>query len=221
MSAALCADSRWSLATSARSAFVLRELRNLESVPDRGSIWQSVSSLFVMVDTPWEGAYDAAMKRAVCLVCVSLMTLTAQAQQPAPAAPRPSQPPPPAQKSGNPTPGTPQPDPPIVADRIAVTGCLQLAPGAGPAPASAATEPASNRFVLNDVKKDAKVSPDTGTSAAAAASSAASYRLEALESQLTPFLNTRVELSGGLKPPLNGSPVLLVEFVRKIAPKCQ
>ena len=99
--------------------------------------------------------------------------------------------------------------------------CLQLAPGTGPAPASAVTEPANNRFVLNDVKKDAKVSPDTGTSAAAAASAATFYRLEALESQLTPFLNTRVELSGGVKPPLNGSPVLLVEFVRKIARKCQ
>src|SRR5690349_16487929 len=133
------------------------------------------------------------MKRLACVVSVSLMTLTAQAQQPqpAPGAPRPSQPPPPAQKSGNPTPGTPQPDPPNVADRIAVTGCLQLVPGAGPAPASAATVPASDRFVLTDVRKDAKVSPDTGTSAAAAASSATSYRLEALESQLTPFLNTR------------------------------
>lgn len=174
-----------------------------------------------MVDTPWEQAYDAAMKRAACLVCVGLMTLTAQAQQPAPAAPRPSQPPPPAQKSGNPTPGTPQPDPPNVADRIAVTGCLQLAPGAGAAPASAATEPANNRFVLTDVKKDAKVSPDTGTSATAAASSATSYRLEALESQLSPLLNTRVELSGGVKPPVNGTPVLLVEFVRKIAATCQ
>ena len=190
-------------------------------MPDRGSIWQSVSRPLARVDTPWEGAYDAAMKRAACVMCVSLMTLTAHAQQQAPAAPRPSQPPPPTQKSGNPTPGTPQPDPPIVADRIAVTGCLQLAPGTGPAPASAVTEPANNRFVLNDVKKDAKVSPDTGTSAAAAASAATFYRLEALESQLTPFLNTRVELSGGVKPPLNGSPVLLVEFVRKIARKCQ
>ena len=160
------------------------------------------------------------MKHAACVVCVFLMTLTAQAQQQAPAAPRPSQPPPPAQKSGNPTPGTPQPDPPIVADRIAVTGCLQLAPGAGPAPASAATVPASDRFVLNGVKKDGKLPPDTGTSAAAAASAATSYRLEALESQLSPFLDTRVELSGGVKPPANGSPVLLVEFVRKIAPKC-
>ena len=173
------------------------------------------------VDSLRRGAYDAAMKRAACLVCVGLMTLTAQAQQPSPAAPRPNQPPPPAQKSGNPTPGTPQPEPPIVADRIAVTGCLQLVSGAGAAPPSAVTEPASNRFVLNDVKKDANVSPDTGTSAAAAASSATSYRLEALESQLTPFLNTRVELSGGVKPPVNGAPVLLVEFVRKIAAKCQ
>ena len=62
--------------------------------------------------------------------------------------------------------------------------------------------------------------PDTGTSAAAAAAQASSYRLEALESQLSPFVNTRVELSGEVKGTPD-APVLLVEFVRKIAAKCQ
>ena len=167
------------------------------------------------------------MKRAACVACLTLTALSfsveARPQQTpaAPAAPqRPALPPPPTAKTGNPTPGTPQPDPPNVADRITVSGCLQLAPGAGPAPAAAATAPASNRFVLNDARKDGRVPPNTGTSAAAAAASAGSYRLEALDSQLSPFVNTRVELSGEVKAPAEGTPVLLVEFVRKLAAKC-
>src|SRR6188768_3211180 len=108
-------------------------------------------------------------KSAACVACLALTVLswTALAQQAAPAAPqRPALPPPPAAKTGNPTPGTPQPDPPVVADRITVSGCLKLAPGAGAAPASALTTPASNRFVLDDAKKDGRVPPDTGTSSA-------------------------------------------------------
>jgi hypothetical protein len=165
------------------------------------------------------------MKRAACVAGLTLTALSfaVQAQQPpaAPAAPqRPAQPPPPTFKTGNPTPGTPQPDPPNLADRITVSGCLQLAAGAGPAPASAATTPASNRFVLKDAKKDGRVPPATGTSAAAAAAAAATYRLEALESQLSPFVDARVELSGEVKASTDTPPVLLVEFVRKIAAKC-
>jgi hypothetical protein len=165
------------------------------------------------------------MKRAACVVGFTLTALSfaVQAQQPpaAPAAPqRPAQPPPPTFKTGNPTPGTPQPDPPNIADRITVSGCLQLAAGAGPAPASAATTPANNRFVLQDAKRDGRVPPNTGTSAAAAAASATTYRLEALESQLSPFVDARVELSAEVKASAETPPVLLVEFVRKIAAKC-
>jgi hypothetical protein len=165
------------------------------------------------------------MKRAACVAGLTLtaMSFAAQAQQTpaAPAAPqqRPAQPPPPAFKTGNPTPGTPQPDPPNIADRITVTGCLQLAAGAGPAPASAATTPASNRYILKDAKKDGRP-PAPGTSAAAAAASAATYRLEALESQMSPVVDARVELSGEVKASAETPPVLLVEFVRKIAAKC-
>lgn len=167
------------------------------------------------------------MKRAVCVACLTVTALSfaAQARQQTPAAPaapqRPAQPPPPTFKTGNPTPGTPQPDPPNVADRITVGGCLQLAAGAGPAPASAATTPASNRFILKDAKNDGRVPPNTGTSAAAAAPSATTYRLEALESQLSPFVDARVELSGEVKAPADTPPVLLVEFVRKTAARCQ
>jgi len=163
-------------------------------------------------------------KSAACVACVALTVLswTVFAQQAPPAAPpRPALPPPPTSKTGNPTPGTPQPDPPAVADRITVNGCLKLAPAAGAAPASAPTTPASNRFVLDDAKKDGRVPPDTGTSSTAAAASASSYRLEALESQLSPFVNARIEVSGEVKGSADTPPVLLVEFVRKLAAKCQ
>jgi len=162
-------------------------------------------------------------KRAACLAGVALTVLswTALAQQAPPAPPpRPALPPPPTSKTGNPTPGTPQPDPPSVADRITVSGCLKLAPGAGTAPATPQTTPASNRFVLDDAKKDGRVPPDTGTSSVAAAASASTYRLEALESQLSPFVNARIEVSGEIIKP-DTPPVLLVEFVRKLAAKCQ
>jgi hypothetical protein len=151
------------------------------------------------------------MTRFVSVASLMVMALSWTAagsawQTPAtPAAPqRPSPPPPPTAKTGNPTPGTPQPDPPNVANRITVSGCLQLAPGAAAAPATAATTPASNRYTLrDDSKKDG------------------SYRLEALESHLSPFAGTRVELSGEVKTPAETPPVLLVEYVRKTAAKCQ
>lgn len=168
------------------------------------------------------------MTRVVCVACLTVTALSFAApalpwQTPAaPAAPqRPALPPPPTAKTGNPTPGTPQPDPPNVADRVTVSGCLQLAPGAGAAPASAATTPASNRFILKDAKKDGPVPLNTGSSATATATSSATYRLEALESQLSPFTGARVELSGEVKAPADAPPLLLVEFVRKLAAKCQ
>ena len=162
------------------------------------------------IDTFLGRAYDDRMQRLVGVACLTMTTLAlampAQPQQtsaPTAAPQRPAVPPPPTAKTGNPTPGTPQPDPPNVADRITVNGCLQLAPGVGAAPASAATTPASNRYILKDAKKD-------GT-----------YRLEALESQLSPFAGVSVELAGEVKTPAETPPVLLVEFVRKTAAKCQ
>ena len=162
------------------------------------------------------------MMRASLAACLFVSALgSAAAQQGAPAGP-PATPrvPAPATKTGNPTPGTPQPAPPSLADRITVTGCLELAPGAGAAPASAATVPADNRYVLTGARKDARVPPDTGTSSEAAAASAASYRLEALESQLSPLVNARVEVSGEVKASAAG-PTVLVEFVQKIAAACR
>ena len=166
---------------------------------------------------PAHEPYDAKVTRTALVICLALTTLagTAGAQSTPQGLPRP------ATRAGNPTPGTPQPDPPNVDDRIAVTGCVQLAPGAGAPPASAATVPVSNRYLLKNARKGAVVPPDTGTSIAAAVTSADTYRLEAIESQLSPFVNARVELSGEIKAAGEATPIILVEYVRKTAAKCQ
>jgi hypothetical protein len=71
------------------------------------------------------------------------------------------------------------------------------------------------------------VPPDTGTSAAAAAAASSSYRLHASDSQLSPFVGTKVEISGEISPSTSASgdkngtpPVLQVEFVQKLSPTC-
>ncbi len=130
--------------------------------------------------------------------------------------------------TGNPTPGTAQPEPPNLNDRITLTGCLRPAPKN----ATAATEaqdnntPTDTRFVLIDAERSSKVPPDTGSSAVAAAASGRTYRLEGLDSQFSPFVNAKVEISGEIRPPAsqsagtNNTPILLVEFVRRISPLC-
>src|SRR5213596_205720 len=99
------------------------------------------------------------MTRAALPTCLLWSALASAAVAQQAAAPGVPAVPPPTPKIGNPTPGTPQPAPPNVQDRIAVTGCLQLAPGAGAAPARAATTPADDRFVLTRAKKDGVVPP--------------------------------------------------------------
>ena len=176
---------------------------------------------FSWLTPPAHDPYDAKMTRTALVICLALTTpaWTAWAQQATPQ--RPATLPRPTARSGNPTPGTPQPDPPNVDDRITVTGCLQLAPGTGAPPASAATVPVSTRYLLKNARKDGSVPPETGTSIAAAVTSASTFRLEALESHLSPFVNTRVELSGEVKASGETTPILLVEYLRKIAAKCQ
>ena len=125
---------------------------------------------------------------------------------------------------GNPTPGTPQPDPPNLSDRITVTGCLQ------PAPKSAANSetpdpntPSDARFVLSNAQRVDRLPPGTGGSPLAANANGSSYRLEGIDSQFSPFVNARVEVSGEVKPSADktGGPTLLVEFVQKTAATCQ
>ena len=124
---------------------------------------------------------------------------------------------------GNPTPGTPQPEPPNLADRVSLTGCVQAAPnqGAGADP-SARTD---SRFVLTNAERLARVPAGTGGSPLAVEASGHTFRLEGIDSQLSPFVGRKVEISGEIKPaaadkPADAAPTLIVEFVRKTAPAC-
>jgi hypothetical protein len=130
--------------------------------------------------------------------------------------------------TGNPTPGTAQPDPPNLADRVTLTGCVQMAPGRSTAAADTNT-PSDTRFILANAERQNAVPSGTGGSVVAAGASGRTYRLEAIESQLSAFVGTKVEISGEIKPRPAGSrgegsgsniPTLQVEFVQKIAATC-
>jgi hypothetical protein len=137
---------------------------------------------------------------------------------------------PPGSKTGNPTPGTPQPEPPNLADRITLTGCVQAAgmqSSGRPAPLGDANSPSDARFVLVNAERWSIVPPDTGTSTAAEKATGRVYRLSAIDSQLSPFLGAKVEISGEVQPspPPSGdengkAPVLRVEFVQKLSTTC-
>ena len=129
---------------------------------------------------------------------------------------------------GNPTPGTPQPDPPNLNDRITVTGCLRPVPNQAAAEAQDANTPSDSRFVLANAKRVERLPPGTGGSPLAAKANGNSYRLEGLDSQFSPFVNVMVEVSGEVKPLLvdkptasGGAPTLLVEFIQKTAATCR
>jgi hypothetical protein len=102
---------------------------------------------------------------------------------------------------GNPTPGTPQPEPPNVADRIVVTGCVQLAKDAPKSTDGNAVM--DSRYVLTTADDQGKVQ----------------YRLAAIESQLSPFTGAKVEISG--EPNTAGTNILHVEFVQRLAKGCR
>jgi hypothetical protein len=123
---------------------------------------------------------------------------------------------------GNPTPGTSQPDPPNLADRITLTGCLQPAPKGASAEKPDANTPVDTRYVLTSAQRVDRLPPATGGSELAKKSNSRTYRLEGIESQFSPFVNTKVEISGEVKPsPGGGTAVtLLVEFVQKLEPRC-
>ncbi len=134
------------------------------------------------------------------------------------------------QLTGNPTPGTTQPEPPKLADRITLTGCVERAPSIGQEtqkPADANT-PDASRYLLTGAKRENRVPPGTGTSAVATAAVSETYKLAAIESVLSPFVGTRVEISGGVEPSSTktegvnaNAPTLQVEFVQKLAPNCR
>ena len=129
---------------------------------------------------------------------------------------------------GNPTPGTAQPDPPNLSDRITLTGCVRPAPQSDAATeAPDANTPSSARFALSDAQRVNRLPPGTGGSELARKTSSRSYRLQGLDSQLSPFANTKVEISGQIEARPAGEatgsagPILIVEFIQKTASTCE
>jgi hypothetical protein len=131
---------------------------------------------------------------------------------------------------GNPTPGTEQPAPPDLADRVTLTGCLGLASKNGNLTASSAAIDGNavidSRFELTGAERQNNLPADTGGSPAAAAAGSRTYRLAAIESQLSPFVGAKVEISGEILPRPDQSPqaaaaTLQVEFVQKLSASCR
>jgi len=141
------------------------------------------------------------------------------------------QPPLPGTRTGNPTPGTPQPEPPNVADRITLTGCIERADNnrAGAASAADPDSPSASWYVLTKAERKKVVPEGTGRSAAAAKLKSRTYRLNVIDSQLAPFVGTKVEISGEIEPATPNAdnradakpPILRVEFVQKVARRCR
>lgn len=124
--------------------------------------------------------------------------------------------------TGNPTPGTAQPDPPNVANRVTFVGCLQSVARA--ATAADPNTPSNSRFELTKAEAIARVPPGTGPVAdgrAAPRVSSKTLRLEGLDSQFSPFVGAKVEIAGEIKTAAGGNPpTLLVEFVQRLAATC-
>ena len=125
--------------------------------------------------------------------------------------------------TGNPTPGTPQPDPPNLADRITLTGCVRSAmpDGRGSVPGQEQNTLSSSTFVLANSARVMRVPAGTGTSDSAKKSASQTYRLSALNSALVPFVGARVEISGEIDDhPVSGgptqAPILNVGFVQRL-----
>jgi hypothetical protein len=82
--------------------------------------------------------------------------------------------------------------------------------------------------VLSGARRVDRLPAGTGGSPLAVGTNSSSYRLEGIDSQFSPFVNARVEVSGEVKPAAadkaasgGGSPVLLVEFIQKTASTCR
>jgi hypothetical protein len=122
--------------------------------------------------------------------------------------------------TGNPTPGTAQPDPPNLADRITVVGCLQTVARRADAASADPNAPSNSRFELTKAERVDRVPVGTGGSPATVGASSKSYRLEGIDSQFSPFVGAKVEISGEIKPASANPPTLLVGFVQRLAAKC-
>jgi hypothetical protein len=151
--------------------------------------------------SPWTGAL-------IALVAASSVVLAQSGGKPI--------------SGGNPTPGTAQPDPPNLADRITLTGCLQPAPKGSADSTPDANTPVDTRYVLSSAQRVNRLPAGTGGSELAKKAGSGTYRLEGIESQFSPFVNTKVEISGEVKPSSGSGvpPTLLVEFVQRLEPRC-
>ena len=125
--------------------------------------------------------------------------------------------------TGNPTPGTDQPAPPNLADRITLAGCVRWASadGRGSVSAQELNTLSTSTFVLANAARVTRVPPGTGTSDAAKKPASQTYRLSALNSALVPFAGARVEISGEIddRPQPDGAasaPILKVGFVQRL-----
>ena len=119
----------------------------------------------------------------------------------------------PGRLTGNPTPGTPQPDPPRLSDRITLTGCVRWATAnaRGVLPADELNAPSDSTFLFSNAAREGRVPPGTSQM----------YRLSALNSALIPFVGSRVEISGEVedRPAGDGgsqAPILKVGFVQRL-----
>jgi hypothetical protein len=121
--------------------------------------------------------------------------------------------------TGNPTPGTTQPDPPNPANRVTFTGCLQSVSRAA-ATTAEANAPSNARFELTRAERLDRVPAGTGGSPATASVSSKTFRLEGIDSQFSPFVGAKVEASGEINVKGPGAPTLIVEFIQKLAAKC-
>jgi hypothetical protein len=132
----------------------------------------------------------------------------------------------------SPTPGTPQPDPPNLADRVTFTGCVQAAtqPRSGSQTTVAdPNTPSDARYILTNAQRQNIVPAGTGGSALAGKAASETYRLEAIDPQLSPFVGSRVEISGQIKSASmpatsearSNNPTLQVEFVQRIPGSCR
>jgi hypothetical protein len=120
--------------------------------------------------------------------------------------------------TGNPTPGTAQPDPPNLADRVTFVGCLQPVSRASSVDSNT---PTNSRFELTKAERVDRVPEGTGGSPATTGIPGKTYRLEGIESQFSPFVGAKVEISGEIKSPASASPpTLVVEFIQRLAAKC-
>ena len=128
--------------------------------------------------------------------------------------------------TGNPTPGTAQPDPPNLANQVTVTGCVQLMTRRAEASASAKASADQSGSAKASADKSASADPNTPSNSRfelvkVERASSKTYRLQGIDSQFSPFVGAKVEISGEITRAADaGPPTLIVQFVQRSAGKC-